>query len=137
MQTIRTNLVNNASTQYTNHDFNSMILFNGIALGAGESGFHKICCGTDDNGVDIDAYFKTGSSLLNWPGKKKNRFIYLSVKTSGTIIVGEIGTITPLEIKSVILSVSACRMFSALKNGNDGSESIIVGILATVSFIMS
>jgi hypothetical protein len=64
-----------------------MIVFNGLVLGAGAVGLRKLCCGTDDNGTDIDAYLKTGSSLLEWSGKKKNRFIYLSVKTSGSIII--------------------------------------------------
>jgi len=87
MQTIRTNLTNNASTQYTNYDFQSMIVFNGIILGAGTAGLRKLCCGNDDEGTDIAAYFKTGLSTLNWIGKKKNRFIYLGVETEGTIII--------------------------------------------------
>jgi len=57
MQTVRTNLSNNASTQYTNFNYNSMCRFNGIILGAGTTGLFKACCGDDDNGVNIDAYF--------------------------------------------------------------------------------
>jgi len=58
-----------------------------MILGAGPDGLFNTCCGIDDNGSDIDSYIKTGSSLLEWPGKKKNRFIYLNIKTSGSVIV--------------------------------------------------
>jgi len=85
--TVRTNLKNNASTQYSNFDFQSMALIHGIPLGAGTVGLRKLCCGADDAGTDISAYFITGSSILNWMGKKKNRFIYLGVETDGVIIV--------------------------------------------------
>jgi len=57
MQTVRTNLTNNASTQYTNFNYNSLCQFNGITLGAGTDGLFKACCGPDDSGIDIDAYF--------------------------------------------------------------------------------
>jgi len=57
MQTIRTNLSNIACTQYTNFNYTSMCMFNGVPLGAGTSGLFQMCCGDDDNGVDIAAYF--------------------------------------------------------------------------------
>jgi len=120
MQTVRTNLSNNAPTQYTNYDFQSMVLFNGLLLGAGSMGLRKLCCGTTDAGTAIASYFKTRSSLLNWDGKKKNRFIYLAVKTSGTVIItpiidgvnGTAITFTPSnsETKYMKMSVSSDNM---------------------------
>lgn len=87
MQIIRTNLTNNASTEYTNCNFQSMILFNGTVLGAGSDGIRKLNTGSLDVATSISAYFKTGLSTLNWIGKKKNRFIYLGVETDGNIII--------------------------------------------------
>jgi len=85
--TIRTNLKNNASTQYSNFNFQSMAVIHGVILGAGTVGLRKLCCGSADVSTDIDAYFKTGATVLNWVGKKKNRFIYLGVETNGVIII--------------------------------------------------
>ena len=68
MQTIRTNLINYAPTQYTNFNYTSMCVFNGVVLGAGSSGLYRACCGDTDNAVAIDAYFvphKTDFGIAN------------------------------------------------------------------------
>lgn len=87
MQTVRTNLTNNASTQYTNYPFTSMTLFNGVILGAGTSGLFKIDCGMYDDTANIDASFKTGDSVLGYHGNKRLGHIYLGVETAGEITV--------------------------------------------------
>jgi hypothetical protein len=103
MQTISTNLFNGTSTQYTNHQFTAMTVFDGKVIGVGASGVVQLCCGKLDTNAAIDAYLKTGSSNLGWIGKKKNRFIYLSIEAEGNIIItpiidgvnGTAVTITP------------------------------------------
>jgi len=102
MQTVRTNLSNNASSQYTNFDFNSMCRFNGVILAAGAGGLFKACCGSDDNGTDIDAYFtpvKTNFGSLN---KKRERHVYLAGECDGEmqvdLICDDKAAIGPYEV---------------------------------------
>jgi len=78
MQTIRTNLKNSASTQYTNFNYTSMCRFNGVMLGAGQGGLFKACCGTDDNGTNIDAYFIPVLTNFGDPRPKRLRHAYVS-----------------------------------------------------------
>lgn len=105
MQTVRTNLQLNASTQYTNFDYNSICIFNGVVLVAGASGLFKACCGADDNGTDVDSYFiphKTNFGTLN---KKRERYIYLGYSCDGDMTVEITGddntTIGPYTITAV------------------------------------
>ena len=104
MQTIRTNLNINASSQYTNHDFNSMFRFNGKIIGCGASGVISIGEGADDNGTDIDAYFiphKTNFGTLN---KKRERYCYLGYESDGDMTVEVTGddetTIGPYTVSA-------------------------------------
>lgn len=105
MQTIRTNLSNNASSQYTNFDYVSMIEFNGVLLGAGPRGLHKICCGGDDVGVDIAAYFIPATSNFG-SGKKRCRHVYADMDCSGSMQISLTGdgktTIGPYEIEALL-----------------------------------
>jgi len=87
MQTVRTNLTNGASTQYTNCNFNSMCVFNGAIIGAGDMGVRKLCCDDNDNGADINAYVKTFAFKFGHEGNKRVRFIYMTVETDGDVIV--------------------------------------------------
>lgn len=94
-----------------------MCIFDGSILGAGATGLFMLNTGNTDNAADIDAYFKTRSSLLEYPGKKKNRFIYLNVKTSGTVKVtpivdGVSGTpivFTPSDTENHYMKMSVSR----------------------------
>jgi len=77
MQTVRTNLVNSASTQYINYNFISMCLFNGTVLGAGPDGLFKLCSGDDDNGTPINAYFVPYTVDFNDDHYKRLRRVYV------------------------------------------------------------
>jgi len=77
MQTVRTNLSNNAITQYSNFDFQSMIVFNGVIIGAGASGLRKLCCGSDDAGTGISAYFIPYTVDFNDDHPKRLRRVYV------------------------------------------------------------
>jgi len=85
MQTIRTNLKINASTQYTNFNYNSMCRFNGITLGAGDDGLFKACCGDDDSGTAIDAYFMPAMTNLGTLHPKRVWYLYLGYQCTGDL----------------------------------------------------
>jgi hypothetical protein len=78
MQTVRTNLKNGASTQYTNFNYTSMCSFNGVTLGAGSTGLFKVHSGNDDNGVAISAYFIPVLTNFGDPRPKRLRHAYVS-----------------------------------------------------------
>lgn len=103
MQTVRTNLKNNASTQYSNFDFQSMAVIHGTILGAGTVGLRKLCCGTDDAGTNIDAYFIPATSNFG-SGKKRSRYVYADMECDGSIQVSLTGdgktTIGPYELEA-------------------------------------
>lgn len=87
MATVRTNLKNNAPTQYSNFDFTSMCLFNGVPIGAGPNGLFRLCCGDDDNGTDIDAYFIPVVTDFGVLERKTMRYAYLSGHCDGSVTV--------------------------------------------------
>lgn len=85
MLTLDTNLKTaNATTQYVNFDFNSMVNFNGIALAANETGIFTLN-GETDNTVAIDAYFEPVTSDLGVIGPKRQRYLYTEAKLNGSI----------------------------------------------------
>lgn len=85
MQTVRTNLTNNVSSQYTNYDFNSMCRFNGKILGASGAGLFSLNEGTDDDGTDIDGYFTLLKSDFASMDEKRLRFIHCNYSSNGNI----------------------------------------------------
>jgi len=87
MQTLRMNTRTGAVSQYSNFDVVSMCQFNDTILGAGPGGLFRLSCEDDDNGTDIDAYVKTFALKLGHEGKKRARFIYLTIETDGEVIV--------------------------------------------------
>lgn len=91
MQTVRTNLKINASTQYTNFNYNSMCRFNGVTLGAGADGLFRACCGDDDNGVAIDAYFMPAMTNLGTLHPKRLWYLYLGYQSTGGLQIEIIG----------------------------------------------
>lgn len=85
MQTIATNIHINASSQFTNYDFNSMFVFNGKLWGCGENGLRILNTGSNDAGTDIDAYFTLLKSGLEVDGEKRIRFIHCNYSSDGNI----------------------------------------------------
>jgi len=102
MQTVRTNLKNNASTQYSNFDFQSMIVFNGVILGAGPSGLRKLCCGSTDAGTAIASYFIPATSNFGLSGDKRVIQAYFDFECSGSMQISLTGdgktTIGPFTV---------------------------------------
>jgi len=82
---IVTNLKRMASTQYSNFNFNSMCVFNGVALGANSDGIYSLFDADDDDGTDIDAFFELVTTDFGAPEAKKVRFIYVNLETSGNL----------------------------------------------------
>ena len=85
MQTVRTNLTNNASTQYTNFNYTSMCMFNGVKLGAGPGGLFRICCSDKDNTVNINAYFIPYTVDFDDNHPKRLRRVYVAGIISGEV----------------------------------------------------
>jgi len=85
MQTIRTNLENMASTQYTNHDFTRMCVCKGKILGAGPGGLFRIGCSDSDNGTPIDAYFIPVSTNFGEINTKRLPFINFLGRCDGNL----------------------------------------------------
>ncbi len=85
MQTVRTNLDNIASSQYTNFHFTSMCVFNGVVIGAGPGGLFKACCGDSDNGTPIDAYFITPTTNFGEINKKGFEYLNFLGEADGNV----------------------------------------------------
>ena len=85
MLTLDTNLkISNATTQYTNFDFNSMVNFNGVALAANDQGLFELS-GDTDNLVPITAYFEPVTSDIGVIGPKRMRYLYVEAKLNGKL----------------------------------------------------
>lgn len=87
MQPIRTNLTNNASSLYTNFDYNSLCRFNGLIIGAKATGLFKARTGTTDNGTAIAAYFVTYLADFGDIREKQARRVYVGWQCSGSMTV--------------------------------------------------
>ena len=82
---IAINMKKLALSQYANFDFNSMCVFNGVALGANSDGIYSLFDADDDDGTDIDAFFELVTTDFGAPETKKVRFIYVNLETSGNL----------------------------------------------------
>jgi hypothetical protein len=85
MLTLDTNLkAANATTQYTNFNFNSFVNFNGVTLAAGSGGIFSLD-GDTDNGVSIDAYFEPVVSDIGVIRAKRMRYLYTELRLHGSL----------------------------------------------------
>jgi len=82
---IATNLKRMASTQYSNFNFNSMCMFNGVALGANSDGIYSLFDADDDDGTDIDAFFELLTTDFGTLKTKKVRFVHVGLESSGDL----------------------------------------------------
>jgi len=89
MQTVRTNLKHPmlAASQYTNNDYNSMCVFNGVILGAGDGGVRKLCCGNLDGATAISASFTPHLSDFGVDRPKRFRYLYFGGEYAGNMTV--------------------------------------------------
>lgn len=150
MQTVRTNVKINASTQYTNFNHVAMCRFNGLTLGAGPGGLFKACCGPDDNGVAIDAYFVPVTTDFGEINNKRVHFLNFSGEATGNLYCEITGddrtTIGPYEIvANLTKSQQRIRVktgkgmafcYGKIKIGNvDGSYFAVdkIGVVASVT----
>jgi len=115
MQTLRTNLKINAGGQYTNYPFNSMCVLNdGTILGAGDDGLFRLCCGDDDNGTAIDAYFIPHTTDFGTANKKRCSFSLFQYYADGNLQLSLTGddetTIGPYTVTPVSTEGRQVRM---------------------------
>lgn len=76
-----------ALSQYANFDFNSMTMFNGVPLAANADGIFSLFDTDRDDGTDINAVVETILSNFGLPTKKRPRRMYVSLETSGDMIL--------------------------------------------------
>lgn len=79
------NLKRIAATQYRNFDFNSMCVFNGVALGSNRDGLYSLDDAETDNGTEINSYWEFPTSDLGALISKRFRKFYVGYETSGSI----------------------------------------------------
>jgi len=80
---IALNLKRLAATQYRNFDFNSMCVFNGVPLAAGDSIFSLD--GDKDNGTNIDSHIEFPTTDFGELTAKRFRKLYFGYETSGSL----------------------------------------------------
>jgi len=74
------------TTQYINYDFNSMVKFGDVYLGASVDGIYELDGDTDD-GDRIGAYFEPVVTDFGINNPKKVRFMFLGYEAEGDLIV--------------------------------------------------
>lgn len=82
MIVLDTNVKANASTQYTNFNYNSMVSFKGNFFCANSSGLYKITGGDDDN-TNIISYFEPLTTDFGIDEEKRIRSVYLAMEADG------------------------------------------------------
>lgn len=97
MQVVRTNLKINASTQYSNFNYNSMCVFNGQVLGAGANGLMNTCEGDDDYGTNIDAYFIPIMTNFGTLNPKRLWSVYVGVVADADLLMTLSGDDSTIE----------------------------------------
>ena len=84
MTTLAMNLYNNAITQYTDFEYDSMAVFNGTPIGCEDSGIHKLEQSSHE-GNPISAHFKTGYQDFGVPNQKRIRSFLLGGEADDSI----------------------------------------------------
>lgn len=83
--TVGINLKRNAPFQWTNFNFNSMAVLNGVPVAANEDGLYSLFDGDDDDGTNIDAFFELVTTDLASINSKRVRFMYITGEVSGDL----------------------------------------------------
>lgn len=87
MITLNINLsAQNATTQYLNFDYNSMVKFGNRFLCAADSGLFEIT-GETDNGNNIESYFEPVTMDFGITNEKKLRSVYIGYEAAGDLIL--------------------------------------------------
>jgi hypothetical protein len=98
-------LNNLAVSQYCRCEFDSMVDFEGMYLGAGGEGLFTLEDADTDDGVDIDAIIEFPTTDFDVSYQKRIRSLYIGYETSGSIILTlsndedneRVYTITPIN----------------------------------------
>ena len=83
MISIDTNILEAATGQLENYDFDSMVVFDGKLILAGADGLMERDNSGSDNGTEIDAWYKTGSSNFGTIRQKRLKKAYASYEAYG------------------------------------------------------
>jgi hypothetical protein len=124
---IALNTGNLAPSQYAGLNFNSLCVFNGEILGAGETGLFELT-GEDDNGTDIVAFFQVPSTDLGIPKIKKVRSLITSGYTEGNLSITVIID-NDEETEYTIVAFGSMDTGSVKVDLNSDDEGRFVGLL--------
>jgi len=80
-------LNNLAVSQYCGYNFDSMVKFSNMYLGAGEEGLFTLEDADTDNGVDIDAIIEFPTTDFGISHQKRFRSLYAGYETNGEMII--------------------------------------------------
>ena len=84
---IALNLKRVAPSQYTNYNFNSMCIFNGLPIACNEDGIFSLDDSETDNGTEIDSYIELPTTDFGELRSKRFRKMFVGYETSGNLKV--------------------------------------------------
>jgi len=87
MECVAVNLRGFAATQLLGFEFNSMVNFNGMKIGANSSGLYEIDEGELDADGHIDAYFILHTTDFGLQQNKGLRFAYIGLESTGYLVL--------------------------------------------------
>lgn len=79
------NILNSATTQFTNYNFNSICKFGETYLGATDSGLFVLNSGSKDNTTNISARFRTMTNDFGASNQKRIRTVYINGEGNGDV----------------------------------------------------
>ena len=84
MITLNLEILENAPTQFTNHDYDSMMVFDGKLCMGGEGGIDVLDESGSDNGTAISAWAKLANTDFGTARKKRLRKVYVTYEAYTT-----------------------------------------------------
>lgn len=81
------NLEGSQLSQYANYNFNSVCEFNGVNLGASDSGIFVLDSGDLDGSTEIEAFFELVTTDFGIANQKRIRSVYLGYETNGDLLL--------------------------------------------------
>ena len=87
MHTIDTNILLRAPIQYTGVPFNSYAVIGDKKVAVSSSGIFEVCCGTSDNGTDIDSHFAPAKTNFGVKEKKQLRYVHVALDSRADMLL--------------------------------------------------
>lgn len=112
MTTLALNLYNQAISQYTDYDYNTLGVFQGTPIGIKGSGLDKLEQ-SDHDGASIDARIETGYMNFGNPNQKRIRSIVLGGEAESPVMVDINCNESTMETVNLLFSESMLKLSGA------------------------